>query len=103
MEKLAQQNITNLKRTVAEVCMQNGVARLSVFGSFARGDQTDKSDIDLLVKFSEPKSLFDLLHLEDKLSELLGRKVELVTENGVSRHIKPFIEKDRRLIYEKSQ
>ncbi|MBI3976949.1 MAG: nucleotidyltransferase domain-containing protein [Chloroflexi bacterium] len=47
------------ERTVADICQRNDIAFLGVFGSFARGDATAESDIDLLVRFARPKSLLD--------------------------------------------
>jgi len=79
--------------------------RISVFGSFARGDQTPESDIDLLValKPSEqrpPLGLFDVILLEQRLQQELGREVDLVTEEGISIHIKSKVERDRVVLYE---
>jgi len=57
---------------------------IGVFGSFARGEQTNKSDLDILVKFGKRLNLFDLIGLEQELSEKLQLKVDLVTENSLS-------------------
>ncbi len=54
-----------------------------MFGSAARGEDTDASDIDLLVRFSPGSSLFDLLHLSDELERILGRRVDVVSEGGL--------------------
>jgi uncharacterized protein len=56
---------------------------VSVFGSVARGDETENSDIDFLVQFDLGSSLFDLLHLQEDLHELLGRKVDVVSVGGL--------------------
>ena len=68
------------------------VKSMGVFGSFVRGKQKKKSDIDILVEFSETPDLFEFLDLEEYLKEILGRKVDLVTKNA----LKPLI-KDRIL------
>jgi predicted nucleotidyltransferase len=52
---------------------------VAVFGSVARGEATEDSDIDFLVKFEPESSLFDLAHLTDALSDLLGRPVDVVS------------------------
>ena len=57
-----------------EICSQNGVAEVGVFGSFARGEANEQSDIDLLVRFSSRKSLLDMVALERQLSAALGRQ-----------------------------
>lgn len=69
------------------------VRKIALFGSFARGEQTARSDIDFLVEFSEP-TYDNLLTLHGELKKLYGRKVEVVTPNGMSKHIKPLVEKE---------
>ena len=64
-----------------------GVRRLSVFGSFARGEPNDESDVDLLVEFAPEEKTFDnLLGLADFLEELFGRKVDIVTPESLNPH-----------------
>lgn len=64
------------------------VQRIGVFGSFARGDQTPTSDIDILVELSESIGLFRFVGLEHHLEELLGRDVDLVTPRALKPTIK---------------
>ena len=66
---------------------QYGIDRIGLFGSFARGEQNPKSDIDLLVEFSRPVGLFKFMELENQLSEILGAKVDLVTRNALKPRI----------------
>ena len=63
------------------------IASLGVFGSYVRGDQKKKSDLDLLVEFERAPSLFRYLELEDHLSELVGIKVDLVMKKTLKPHI----------------
>jgi predicted nucleotidyltransferase len=65
-----------------------GVTELGIFGSVARGDNTEKSDIDILVTISKPMGYFEFIDLEEYLTELLGKKVDLVTKRALNRHIK---------------
>jgi predicted nucleotidyltransferase len=65
----------------------HGVQRVSVFGSFARGEETESSDIDLLVDMEEGRSLFDLISFKLDLEELLGREVDVVSRNGLSPYL----------------
>ncbi|MEM1990998.1 MAG: nucleotidyltransferase family protein, partial [Candidatus Bathyarchaeia archaeon] len=58
------------------------VKEIGIFGSFVRGEQGKRSDIDILVDFEEPPSLFEFMDLEDYLSKLLGLKVDLVTREA---------------------
>ena len=67
------------------------VASLGVFGSYVRNEQQPDSDLDLLVEFHDPPSLFTFIRLENELSDLLGVKVDLVMRSalkpGVGRHV----------------
>jgi predicted nucleotidyltransferase len=69
-----------------------GVQRLGIFGSFVRGEQTEQSDVDILVQFAPGKKSFDnFIQLAFLLEELLHRRVELVTVESVSPYIRPYI------------
>jgi len=87
-------------KQITEVCRQNDVAMVGVFGSSARGEATDKSDVDLLVKFKEKKSLLALVRLERELGMALGRKVDLLTEAAISPYLHDRIMKELQVIYE---
>jgi len=82
-----------------DICRENDVSMLAVFGSLARGEATEQSDIDLLVKFSKGKGLLALVRLERLLSETLGRKVDLLTEAAISPYIRDNILKDLQVLY----
>ena len=69
---------------IAELARRNKGRTIAVFGSVARGDDTDASDIDFLVEFEPDSSLFDLLHLEEALQGLLGRAVDVVSAGGLT-------------------
>lgn len=83
-----------------EICRHNDVAKIGVFGSMARGEATDKSDVDLLVDFSQRKSLLALVRLERELSTALKRKVQLLTEAAISPYIRDRIKRELKVIYE---
>src|SRR6266568_1610828 len=83
-----------------ELCRQNDVSKLELFGSSARGEAREDSDIDLLVEFSQRKSLLALVSLERKMSAVLGRKVDLLTEAAISPYLRERIKRDLRVIYE---
>lgn len=87
--------INQIKSKSIPLLKEAGVVRSSLFGSYARGEATDKSDIDILVEFSGGKSLLDLVDLEFKLEGVLGKKVDLVTFNSISPYIKDYIQKDQ--------
>jgi len=83
-----------------EICRNNDVAKIGVFGSIARGEATDQSDIDLLVYFSKRKSLLAVVALERQLSTALGKNVDLLTEAAISPYLRDKIKRDLRVIYE---
>ena len=92
-----------LRETILPVLLPY-VKWVAVFGSFARGEEAPDSDIDLLVELKPPEERPPLglkwFGLEEELSQLLGREVELVSENALSPYIRPYIEKEKVLLYE---
>lgn len=86
-------------KNLMELCRQNDIVSLELFGSFSRGEQTEESDIDLLVTFSKGKSLIDHIKIENEFQNLLGTKVDMITERSLSPHISPMIRSERRRIY----
>jgi predicted nucleotidyltransferase len=70
------------------------VETIGIFGSYVRGEQKRKSDLDVLVEFSEPPSLFEFVELEDFLSQKLGLKVDLVMRDALKPRIKDNILKE---------
>ena len=74
--------------------------RVGIFGSFARLEEKADSDLDILVSFKFPLSLIELIRLENNISEKIGRKVDLITENSVhNSKLKVSINKDLHVIY----
>ena len=73
---------------------QFSVATLAIFGSVARGEATEASDIDLLVEFSGPVGLFAFIRLQQHLEELLGCKVDLVTPDALRQEMRERILKE---------
>ncbi|MCX5909827.1 MAG: nucleotidyltransferase family protein [Deltaproteobacteria bacterium] len=63
------------------------VKKISIFGSLVRGENTEPSDIDLLVEFSEPIGLFAFMDLEEYLQEILGAEVDLVSRKALKPRI----------------
>ncbi len=67
---------------------------VGIFGSYARGEQKKESDVDIVVRFREGASLFDLVGLADFLEEKLGIKVDVVSERAIRPELKEHILKD---------
>ena len=71
------------------------VREIGVFGSYVRGEQKKRgSDIDILVEFEEPIGIFEFMDLEEYLSNLLGRKVDLVSRKALKPRIGEYILKE---------
>ncbi len=87
------------KEILIKICRENDVSSIGIFGSMARDEASEKSDIDLLVKFDKRKSLLGVVRLERELTEALGRKVDLVTEGAISPYIRADILRDMEIIY----
>jgi uncharacterized protein len=83
-----------------DVCRQNDVVKVGIFGSMVRGEANEDSDIDLIVEFSRRKSLLALVALERQLARELGRKVDLLTEAALSPYLHDRIMSELQVIYE---
>ena len=74
---------------------------IGIFGSYARNENLQSSDIDILVKFKSTLSLLQLVRIERLISQKLGIKVDLVTEGAIkNRIVKESINKDLQIIYQ---
>jgi hypothetical protein len=85
--------------------LQPYISRLAIFGSFGRQETTARSDLDLLITLKpshkRPRlGLFKWIEIEEKLEEAFGCDVDLVTEEDLSPYIRPYVEKDKVIIYE---
>ncbi len=78
---------TKLRKELTKLRSDFHVLSLEIFGSFVRNEQTPDSDIDILVTFSQPPSLFKFIELEDYLSGILGVKVDLVMKSSLKPNI----------------
>ena len=89
-------DLRKLQQKIVPILKRNNVARAGIFGSYARGDTKKKSDVDILIKVKNGKkfSLFDLVGLQLELEEKLGKKVDLLTYNGISPYLKKYIMED---------
>ena len=76
-----------------ELLKNQGVLRIGLFGSFARNQGRVRSDLDFLVEFERP-TFNNFMNLAFSLEKLFGRHVDLVTMDGLSSHVRPYIEKE---------
>jgi len=83
--------ISLLKKYRAEIlqlALRHGAQEVRVFGSLARGEGNETSDLDLLVTLGEGRSLLDLVGLKQDLEDLIHRPVDVVTERALSPYLR---------------
>ena len=76
------------RESILHLADLHGARNVRVFGSVARGDATKESDVDFLVEMDEGRSLLDLVGLWQDLQDLLGRKVDVISEGGISPYLR---------------
>lgn len=88
------------EQRLEEICRRWGVAELSVFGSMARGDARPESDVDLLYVFEPDAHIgWNIVDLEDELSDLFGRKVDLVSKHYLHDVMRDEVLSEARVLY----
>jgi len=99
-----QKSSTNLdKAELARLCREHGVVFAGLFGSQARGEASPDSDVDVLVRFDERRSLIDQARIEREIGEAMGRSVDLVTENALSPYPRDQVEVDLEAVWDTVQ
>ena len=83
-----------LKERKPELQKRYPISELGLFGSFARGDNSDQSDIDILVDFDGRIDGFDYIRLAHELEDAFNYKVDLVSRKGIKPQYLPFVEKN---------
>lgn len=95
---------TNIKlpnKKIAQFCKENNIRKLSIFGSVLRDDFAPDSDLDVLIEFEQGThiGLIGLAELEIKLSEIVGRKVDLNTPGFLSKYYRDSVLSESRVQY----
>lgn len=75
--------IQELKSKIIPILQEHDVTHAAIFGSFARGEEREDSDLDILVELEQGKSLLDLVALKLELEDFLGRKIDIATYNAL--------------------
>lgn len=90
--------------TLVEYFRTKPVKRAYLFGSYVRGEQSEDSDIDILVEldYENGADFFGFIQMHDELSDLLKKPIDLLSANGLSIFIKPYIDAEKQLIYANS-
>jgi predicted nucleotidyltransferase len=90
------QLLSEKRNEILRLAASRGMSNVRVFGSFARGTAKEKSDVDLLVDAGPGRSMLDVIGLWLDLEELLGRKVDLITEEGIHPRLRETILSEAR-------
>src|SRR3989344_5101527 len=90
-----QLNSTQLKN----ICEQNGIIYLGLFGSYARNQERNDSDIDLLVEYNRPVGYLTHAKVENILEDFFNKPVDLTFRNSIKPRIKPYIMQDLKTVY----
>lgn len=86
--------IKNNQKYILEIARKHGAQNVRLFGSLARGNGRQDSDVDLLVSMESGSSLLDIIAIKQDIEDLLGRKVDVVTEDSLSPYIREEILKE---------
>lgn len=95
----------NMIQTICDYLATQPVLKAWLFGSYARGEETQESDVDILVKFDHDNAVVGLLqycHIMNELSDRIGRKVDLVEDGTLLPFAEHTANNDKRLIYERN-
>ncbi len=93
---------STLTERIVPVLQKTPVTKAYLFGSVARGDADEESDVDVLVEAPiQGFSLLDLAGLIADLTTVCGRKVDVVLSDSISKYIRPYVEHDKVLFYER--
>jgi len=93
-------SIKEIKKKINPILKKNGVKKAAIFGSYARGEQNKRSDVDIWVELDDEKSLFDLIGLQLELEKRIKKKVDLGEYCVIRPRIKENILREQVLIYE---
>ena len=83
---------------LVSILKKHGAKKIEIFGSYARGEQKETSDLDVIVEFEKRKSLLELVGIEQELEDALGIKVDLLTEASISPYLIEKIRKESKVI-----
>ena len=95
-------SVTSITKLLADYFKYQPVLKAWLFGSFARGEQTSESDVDILVVLDKRENIgLKFFGMYEDLKEILGRSVDLVTEDSLALFVRQSVDKDKKLIYER--
>jgi predicted nucleotidyltransferase len=90
--------IRSKKSDILAIATRHGAKNVRVFGSVARGEDTDTSDVDLLVSMEKNRSLYDLIGLQQEIQDILKRNVDVLTDRSINRYLQAQILQEATLL-----
>jgi len=88
-----------IRKTIVSILTRHDAERIAIFGSYARGEAGSDSDVDILVRFVKPKSLIQIVQIEDEIKKTIHLKVDLVTEKALSPYLADTVHHDEVVIF----
>ncbi|HWY11708.1 MAG TPA: nucleotidyltransferase family protein [Bacteroidia bacterium] len=92
-------NRNQIIEAIVNYLKQNQVKEIGLFGSFARNEMKESSDIDVLVEYKRGTTLLDIVRMKQELNNIIGRKVDLVSKNAVRSSVMNYIKNDLQVVY----
>jgi len=90
---------SEIMEKLIHILRKHGAKKIEIFGSYARGEQKETSDLDVIVEFEKRKSLLELVGIEQELEDNLGIKIDLLTEASISPYLMEKIRKESKVIF----
>lgn len=88
-----------VNKTIKEDPDREIIKSISLFGSFLHGNYTDKSDVDLLIELNKNIGFFTLMSIQNRIEDKVGKPVQLMTRNSLSRYFRDKVIKEAERIY----
>src|SRR3989344_7251957 len=94
--------INEIREQIEPVLRKYPISYAGVFGSFARGEENSKSDVDIMIRLKPNNtfSLFNLIGVENELANKTGRRVDLATEKNIGKYMRSSVFRDLKSVYE---
>ena len=87
-------------KKLRKICKSENIKKLALFGSYLNDEQSEESDIDFIVEISGKRSLFKIIRISQEISDLFGKKVDLLTEDSISKYFKDDVIDNMEIVYE---
>ena len=91
--------IYKYQKEINQICGEYGISYLAIFGSQARNEARDDSDVDFLVEFKNTPGLIEFIKAKQEFEKVLNKKVDMVTKNSLSKYLAPYVNRDIQRIY----